>query len=299
MPTTGGWPLDTPQPASPPDTWRSTWRPRWSGACECGHERSRLGRRDRHRWGGLRRPLPPRRIRVLRGGARLSLRHPGDQRFGRARARPADRARAQRQRGAAGWHGGGRLLHHVLHVDARDPADGGGTRARQGRRQHHREPRARRGRRGARQADRNAPVNEDCLKLTSYFGERQRAGGEVAADALLDLYGRHEIATSILVRGTEGFGAKQRLRTDRSLSLSDDLPLIAIAVDARSRVEAVFDEARRLTGTGLVTLERARLLAGDITPMVLPGGPDDATKLTVYLGRQERAYRVPAFIAVC
>jgi PII-like signaling protein len=142
-------------------------------------------------------------------------------------------------------------------------------------------------------------VNEDCLKLTSYFGERQRAGGKFAADALLDLYGRHEIATSILVRGTEGFGAKQRLRTDRSLSLSDDLPLIAIAVDARSRVEAVFDEARRLTGTGLVTLERARLLAGDITPMVLPGGPDDATKLTVYLGRQERAYRVPAFIAVC
>jgi PII-like signaling protein len=142
-------------------------------------------------------------------------------------------------------------------------------------------------------------VNEDCLKLTSYFGERQRAGGRFAADALLDLYGRHEIATSILVRGTEGFGAKQRLRTDRSLTLSEDLPLIAIAVDGRSRVEALFDEARRLTGNGLVTLERARLLAGEITPVVLPGGPDDATKLTVYLGRQERVYRVAAFTAVC
>ena len=142
-------------------------------------------------------------------------------------------------------------------------------------------------------------MNEDCLKLTSYFGERQRAGGRFAADALLDLYGRHEIATSILVRGTEGFGAKQRLRTDRSLTLSEDLPLIAIAVDGRSRVEALFDEARRLTGNGLITLERARLLAGEITPVVLPGGPDDATKLTVYLGRQERVYRVAAFTAVC
>jgi PII-like signaling protein len=143
-------------------------------------------------------------------------------------------------------------------------------------------------------------VNADCLKLTSYFGERQRAAGRFAADALLDLYGRHEIATSILLRGTEGFGARQRLRTDRSLSLSEDLPLIAIAVDSRPRVTAVFDEARRLTGTGLVTLEGARLLAGGgITPAVLPGGRDDATKLTVYLGRQERAGRVPAFIAVC
>jgi PII-like signaling protein len=143
-------------------------------------------------------------------------------------------------------------------------------------------------------------VNDDCLKLTSYFGERQRAGGRFAADALLDLYGRHEIATSILIRGMEGFGAKHRLRTDRSLTLSEDLPLIAIAVDGRSRVEAAFDEARRLTGSGLVTLEGARLLTGDnIGPVVLPGGPDDATKLTVYLGRQERVYREPAFIAVC
>jgi len=143
-------------------------------------------------------------------------------------------------------------------------------------------------------------VNEDCLKLTSYFGERQRSAGRFAADALLDLYGRHEIATSILVRGMEGFGAKHRLRTDRSLTLSEDLPLVAIAVDARSRIEPLFDETRRLTGTGLVTLEGARLLTGDIEPVRLPPGPSgDATKLTVYLGRQERAYRMPAFMAVC
>jgi len=28
-------------------------------------------------------------------------------------------------------------------------------------------------------------------------------------------------------------------------------------------------------------------------------GPDEETKLTLYLGRQERVYRVPAFVAVC
>ena len=88
----------------------------------------------------------------------------------------------------------------------------------------------------------------DSLKLTSYFGERQRAEGRFAADALLDLYGRRGIATSILMRGTEGFGAKHRLRTDLSLTLSEDLPLIAIAVDSRPRIEPLFDEARKLTG---------------------------------------------------
>ena len=131
-------------------------------------------------------------------------------------------------------------------------------------------------------------------KLTSYFGERHRSGGVFVADALLELYGRHEIAASILLRGTEGFGLKHHLRTDRSLTLSEDLPLVAVAVDTRPRIEAVLGPALALNPTGLVTLEGARLLADtDVA------GPDEETKLTVYLGRQERVYRVPAFVAVC
>jgi PII-like signaling protein len=143
-------------------------------------------------------------------------------------------------------------------------------------------------------------VNEDALKLTSYFGERQRtADNGFAADALLDLYGRHAIATSILLRGVEGFGARQHLRTDRSLSMSDDLPLIAVAVDTRPRIEGLLESTSGLLRSGLVTLERARLLTGDIESPGPGEGPDDETKLTVYLGRQDRVDRVPAFVAVC
>jgi PII-like signaling protein len=147
-------------------------------------------------------------------------------------------------------------------------------------------------------------VNEDCLKLTSYFGERQRtAGNGFAADALLDLYGRRGVATSILLRGAEGFGASSHLRTDRSESLSHDLPLTAVAVDTRSRIEDLLEPTVDLLRSGLVTLERARLLTGDLES-VAPGeapdeAPDEQIKLTVYVGRQERVYRVPAFVAVC
>jgi PII-like signaling protein len=142
-------------------------------------------------------------------------------------------------------------------------------------------------------------VNADCIKLTSYFGERRRTAGGFAADALLDLYGRQQIATSVLLRGVEGFGAKQRPRTDRSLSLSDDLPLVAVAIDRAARIEEVLDSSARLIGSGLVTLERARLLTGDIEPVTLGESLHEETKLTIYLGRQERVYRVPAFVAVC
>jgi PII-like signaling protein len=51
-------------------------------------------------------------------------------------------------------------------------------------------------------------MNEDCLKLTSFFGERHRVGGRFVADVLCDLYGLHDIAASIMLRGTEGFGLK-------------------------------------------------------------------------------------------
>jgi PII-like signaling protein len=142
-------------------------------------------------------------------------------------------------------------------------------------------------------------VIQDSFKLTSYFGERQRTGDGFAADALLDLYGRHEIATSILLRGAEGFGARHRLRTDRSLSLSEDLPLISVAVDSRPRIKEVVEPTGRLLGAGLVTLERARLLSGDMETLALRDEVHEETKLTIYLGRQERICRVPAFVAVC
>ena len=142
-------------------------------------------------------------------------------------------------------------------------------------------------------------MSADCLKLTSYFGERHRAGGVFTADALLDLYGRSEMAASILLRGTEGFGLRQHLRTDRSLTLSEDLPLVAVAVDTRPRIEAVLEQTLRLNSPGLVTLERAVLLDGTDRADGLRPDPADSAKLTVYLGRRERAYRAPAFVAVC
>ncbi|HWB69997.1 MAG TPA: DUF190 domain-containing protein, partial [Solirubrobacterales bacterium] len=77
----------------------------------------------------------------------------------------------------------------------------------------------------------------DALKLAFYFGEHDRHRGRFLSEELLDLFERRGLATGILLRGAEGFGAGQRLQTDRLLSLSEDLPLVAIAVDSRERVE--------------------------------------------------------------
>jgi PII-like signaling protein len=126
-------------------------------------------------------------------------------------------------------------------------------------------------------------VNDDCLKLTTYFGERDRARGGWLADAFIDVYARHGLQASLVMRGMEGFGVKQHLRTDRLLSLSEDLPLVTVAVDARARIEAALEDVRALEFDGLLTLERARMLTGRIEPVALAG----EVKLTVYVGRHE------------
>jgi PII-like signaling protein len=142
-------------------------------------------------------------------------------------------------------------------------------------------------------------VNDDCLKLTTYFGERHRTEDQFVADALLDLYGRREVEVSVMLRGAEGFGAKHRRRSDRLLTLSEDLPLVAIAVDQRSRIENLLDDVLHVKRHGLITLERARMLTGEITPVTLPEELHDATKLTIYVGRREQVEGVPAFVVIC
>jgi PII-like signaling protein len=138
----------------------------------------------------------------------------------------------------------------------------------------------------------------DCLKLTTYFGERDRAGGGFLADAFTDIYARHELQASLVMRGIEGFGTKHHLRTDRLLTLSEDLPLVSVAVDARHRIEAALADVEALRFNGLVTLERARMLTGRTDDARIEPEPDEATKLTVYVGRQERIGARPAYEAV-
>ena len=80
---------------------------------------------------------------------------------------------------------------------------------------------------------------EDCAKLMVYFGERDRAEGRFLADILLDLCQQRRTRGSVLVRGTEGFGAKHRLQSQRLLSLSEDLPVVFAAVDTPEAIAAL------------------------------------------------------------
>lgn len=138
----------------------------------------------------------------------------------------------------------------------------------------------------------------EALKLWVYFGDSQLTGAELTSDALMDCLARRHVTASALCRGIEGFGLNRRIHTERFPDISTDLPLVACAVDSRSRIEALLDDVDRIVADGLVTLEHARLAAGEeLSGAEFPAGPGRAAKLTIYCGRAERAAvgRRPAY----
>jgi PII-like signaling protein len=146
--------------------------------------------------------------------------------------------------------------------------------------------------------------DQDGLKLTAYFGERDRVAGRLVADALMDVLARREIRSSMLARGIGGYGLEHHLRTDRLLTLSEDLPLVVVAVDTRERIEGIVPEVLDVKRRGLLTVEPVELGspalptdAADEAPQ--PDGTGENVALTIYLGRHQRVAGRPAFLAAC
>ncbi len=125
-------------------------------------------------------------------------------------------------------------------------------------------------------------MTAELCKLTVYFGERDRAAGGFLSDALAAIFARHQLHLSVVLRGVAGFGPAQHLRTDRLLSLSEDLPLVTVAVDERPRMEAALHEIEELRSGGLLTIER------------VTAAPEASAQLTVYARRGDRRAIVDA-----
>jgi PII-like signaling protein len=96
----------------------------------------------------------------------------------------------------------------------------------------------------------------EMLQMRFYFGERDRCGDGPLDAHVMDACARHGVRAAALLRAVEGFGAAQRMRTDRMLSLSEDPPLVAVAVGEAEAIEALAEEIAAIAGDGLLTLNQ-------------------------------------------
>jgi PII-like signaling protein len=136
--------------------------------------------------------------------------------------------------------------------------------------------------------DRGIAVSE-AFELRFYFGERDRAGDGPLEAAVMDACARRGVWAAALLRGVEGFGGKHLLRTDRLLSLSEDAPLVAVAVGEAGDIEAFAEDVKGLAAQGLMVLEEAAL-APTRTPTTtaagvgvrVGGSPEDVVRAAIW-----------------
>jgi PII-like signaling protein len=123
------------------------------------------------------------------------------------------------------------------------------------------------------------------LKLSVYFGERDRAGHRTSAEAIARATLAAGVRNGVMLRAIEGFGSRGAVQTERMLTLSEDLPLVWTAVDAPEAITALADTVGALIPQGLVTLERCGIVGDAQIPNV---DHTDPVKLTITVGRGRR-----------
>lgn len=99
------------------------------------------------------------------------------------------------------------------------------------------------------------------LLVRIYIGETDSWHGRPLYEAIVHLLRDRGLAGATVLRGIEGFGAKQHLHTTRILSLSSDLPMLIEVVDREDRIRDVLPELDQMVTDGLITLERVEVIA--------------------------------------
>jgi uncharacterized protein len=102
---------------------------------------------------------------------------------------------------------------------------------------------------------------EEAELLRIFIGESDRHEGMPLHEAIVLAARKRGMAGATVLRGVMGFGAHSRIHTAKILRLSEDLPIIVEIVDSPERIEAFLPELDTMIGEGLITLERARVIA--------------------------------------
>jgi PII-like signaling protein len=100
----------------------------------------------------------------------------------------------------------------------------------------------------------------DAVLLRIFIGEDDKAGRQPLYEAIVIKAREVHLAGATVLRGPIGFGHSSRLHTTKILRLSEDLPIIIEIVDSEEKIEAFLPELEKLMGSGLVTLEKVKVL---------------------------------------
>jgi uncharacterized protein len=102
------------------------------------------------------------------------------------------------------------------------------------------------------------PPNAVLLRI--FIGEDDKHRGRPLYEAIVLKAREFQLAGATILRGPMGFGHSSRLHTAKILRLSEDLPIVIEIVDGEEKIEAFLPQLEEMMGSGLVTLEKVRVL---------------------------------------
>jgi uncharacterized protein len=102
------------------------------------------------------------------------------------------------------------------------------------------------------------PPNAVLLRI--FIGEDDKYRGRPLYEAIVLKARELQLAGATILRGPMGFGHSSRLHTAKILRLSEDLPIVIEIVDSEEKIEAFLPQLEEMMGSGLVTLEKVRVL---------------------------------------
>lgn len=94
-----------------------------------------------------------------------------------------------------------------------------------------------------------------ALRLTVIVGDTDHFHRKPVYTEIVHRAHAAGLAGASVFRGIEGFGASRNVHTTRILSLSEDLPVAVVIIDAAERIREFLPQLEDLVTEGIVTLD--------------------------------------------
>ncbi|MBZ9638308.1 DUF190 domain-containing protein [Streptomyces sp. PSKA30] len=99
-----------------------------------------------------------------------------------------------------------------------------------------------------------------ALRVTIFIGESDLWHHKPVYTEIVHRARKTGLAGASVFRGIEGFGASSLIHTQRLLSLSEDLPVAIVIVDAEDKIRAFLPQLDELVEEGLVILDDCEVI---------------------------------------
>ncbi|MFD8492108.1 DUF190 domain-containing protein [Amycolatopsis sp. NPDC059657] len=99
-----------------------------------------------------------------------------------------------------------------------------------------------------------------ALRLTVYVGEDDLWHHKPLHHEIVRRARDAGLAGASVFKGVEGYGANSLIHTSNILSLSDDLPVAVVIVDAEGPIRAFLPQLDELLGDGLATVDEVEVV---------------------------------------